>query len=197
MLLRRGAFKQKSENFSKSLKNFCEVALFCKVTAESSEAATQRCSWEKVFWKYAAIGVLRCSIKLQSNFTEIALRHGCSPVNLLHIFRTPFPKNTSGQLLLKAVIYYEKELYLWCCRSSRSASGRRLTIAEVEGQEAMNFFKNIFRFCLDFKDCLLIQCSLFRIYVHDLMAASCKFTPNSHIFTIQLKICWISFPVFL
>ena len=33
------------------------------------------------------------------NFTEITLRHGCSPVNLLHIFRTSFPKNTSGQLL--------------------------------------------------------------------------------------------------
>ena len=29
------------------------------------------------------------------------LRHGCSPVNLLHIFRTPFPKNTSGGLFLK------------------------------------------------------------------------------------------------
>ena len=34
------------------------------------------------------------------NFIEIALRHGCSPVNLLHIFRTSFPKNTSGGLLL-------------------------------------------------------------------------------------------------
>ena len=40
------------------------------------------------------------SIKLQSNFIEITLRHGCSPVNLLHNFRTPFPKNTSGRLLL-------------------------------------------------------------------------------------------------
>ena len=40
------------------------------------------------------------SIKLQSNFIEIALRHGCS-VNLLHIFRTPFQKNTSEWLLLK------------------------------------------------------------------------------------------------
>ena len=39
-------------------------------------------------------------IKLQSNFIEIALRHGCSPVNLLHIFRTPFPRNTSEWLLL-------------------------------------------------------------------------------------------------
>ena len=41
------------------------------------------------------------SIKLQSNFIEIRLRHGCSPVNLLHIFRTPFLEDTSGWLLLK------------------------------------------------------------------------------------------------
>ena len=32
---------------------------------------------------------------------EITLRHRCSPVNLLHIFGTPFPKNTSGQLVLE------------------------------------------------------------------------------------------------
>ena len=30
------------------------------------------------------------------NFIEIILWHECSPVNLLHLFRTPFPKNTSG-----------------------------------------------------------------------------------------------------
>ena len=46
-----------------------------------------------VFRKYA--------VNLQENtcaevqFIELALWHGCSPVNLLHIFRTPFPKNTS------------------------------------------------------------------------------------------------------
>ena len=28
-------------------------------------------------------------IKLLCNFIEITLRHECSPVNLLHIFRTP------------------------------------------------------------------------------------------------------------
>ena len=37
----------------------------------------------------------------KSNFIEIALRHGYSPVNLLHIFRTPFLKNISGRLLLQ------------------------------------------------------------------------------------------------
>ena len=36
----------------------------------------------------------------QSNVIEIALRHGCSPVNVLHIFLTPFPKNTSGWFFL-------------------------------------------------------------------------------------------------
>ena len=41
------------------------------------------------------------SIKLQRNFIEITIRQRCSPVNLLHIFRTPFPKNTSGGLLLE------------------------------------------------------------------------------------------------
>ena len=39
-------------------------------------------------------------IKLQSNFIEIALWHGCSPVDLLYIFGTPFSKNTSQGLLL-------------------------------------------------------------------------------------------------
>ena len=40
------------------------------------------------------------SIKLQSSFIKITLRHGYSPVNLLYIFGTPFPKNTYGWLLL-------------------------------------------------------------------------------------------------
>ena len=31
---------------------------------------------------------------------KTTLRHGCSPVNSLHIFRIPFPKNNSGELLL-------------------------------------------------------------------------------------------------
>ena len=40
------------------------------------------------------------SIKLLCNLIEITLRHGCSPVDLLYIFRTPFPRNTSRWLLL-------------------------------------------------------------------------------------------------
>ena len=66
-----------------------------------------------IFQKQPFRGVLskRCSIgghpcqsviliNLQSKFIEITLRHRCSPVNLLHIFRTSFSKNPSGWLLL-------------------------------------------------------------------------------------------------
>ena len=31
---------------------------------------------------------------------DFTFRHGCSPANLLHIFTTPFPWNSSGGLLL-------------------------------------------------------------------------------------------------
>ena len=31
---------------------------------------------------------------------DFSCRHGCPPVNLLHIFRTPFSKNNSGGVLL-------------------------------------------------------------------------------------------------
>ena len=41
------------------------------------------------------------SLKLLYNFIEIPLWHMFSPVQLLHISRTPFPKNTSGGLLLQ------------------------------------------------------------------------------------------------
>ena len=64
--------------------------------------------WEVFLWKGILkistkfIGEHSCrsviSIKSQSNVIEITLQHGCSPVNLLHIFRTLFPKNTAGWL---------------------------------------------------------------------------------------------------
>ena len=66
------------------------------------------------------------SIKLQSNFIKITLRHGFSPVNLLHIFRTPFTKNTCAWLFLKyptCVIplqkyhpFFWKQLWLMCSK---------------------------------------------------------------------------------
>ena len=37
-------------------------------------------------------------IPMQSNFIEMTLRDGFSPVYLLHVFETPFPKNNPGRL---------------------------------------------------------------------------------------------------
>ena len=43
-----------------------------------------------------------------SNFIEITHRYGCSPVNLLHIFRIPFLKNTFRWLRLSLPCYLLK-----------------------------------------------------------------------------------------
>ena len=43
--------------------------------------------------------------KVARNFIEIALRHGCSPVKLLYIFRTPSLNNISERLLLYIVTH--------------------------------------------------------------------------------------------
>ena len=51
----------------------------------------------------------------QNNFIEITLRHGCSPVNMLHIFRIPFPRNTSEWLLvyIALLVSVETHLLVW------------------------------------------------------------------------------------
>ena len=62
----------------------------------------------------------RCSENMQQIYRRSsmpkydckALWRGCSPVNMLHIFRTNFAKNTSGRLLLKHLPwnFWEKQL---------------------------------------------------------------------------------------
>ena len=60
----------------------------------------KRCS-EYMQQIYRRTPMPKCvSIKLLCNFIEITLWYGWSPVNLLHIFRTPLTKNTSVWLLL-------------------------------------------------------------------------------------------------
>ena len=58
------------------------------------------------------------SIKVQSNFIEITLWHGCSPVNLLHIFfRRAFLKNNSRPLLLSLFLkstQFDIQYKLYC-----------------------------------------------------------------------------------
>ena len=95
---------------------FCKIhkktpvpkSLFNKVTDRSlsSEVVPERCSVKKVFWN-----VISMKLLCMGCFT---LCHGCSPVNLLHIFRTPCPKNTSGGLLLYPATSLKKRLQHKC-----------------------------------------------------------------------------------
>ena len=71
------------------------------------------CYYNKVFWKYAEN--LQENIHAEvhfnqfaCNFIEIALRHGCSPLNLLHNFRKPFLKNTWAAATVSWEINFEK-----------------------------------------------------------------------------------------
>ena len=61
----------------------------------------KRCSenMQQIYSKHQGRSAI--SVKLPCNFIEITLLHGCSPVNLLHVLRAPFLKNTSRRLLLK------------------------------------------------------------------------------------------------
>ena len=60
---------------------------------------SKRCS-KNMQQIYRGTLLSKCDFNLQSNFIEITLRHGRSPVILLHIFKIPFSKSTSGWLLL-------------------------------------------------------------------------------------------------
>ena len=88
-----------------------ENFIFCAVRSSHLEVFLERCILKicsKLTGEHPCRSVncnFICSfIDLLCNFIEVTFRHGCSPVNLPHIFRTPFTKNTSGQLLLCSVI---------------------------------------------------------------------------------------------
>ena len=48
------------------------------------------------------------AVQMLCNFIEIALQHGWSPINLLHILRTPFLKETSGGCFCLVFHSYDK-----------------------------------------------------------------------------------------
>ena len=107
----------------------------CRLLPENL-ANTRSSHSEVFFWK----GVLKIcskftgdypcrsaiSIKLQSNFIETILRHGRSPANLLHSFRTAFLKNTSEWLLPKHFIFL---YHLTLCLFSRLFTISFLTLS--------------------------------------------------------------------
>ena len=118
--------------------------------------------WETI-QKQSSIGVLikRCSENMQQiqrktnvrncdfnkncNFIEITLPHGCSPVNLLHLFRAAFRKNTYGGLLLAIQSSFTNS---YSARNTRTRSetgfkyGTVFTKFELISQLVLVFFVN-------------------------------------------------------
>ena len=91
------------------------------------------------------------SIKWYCNFIKITLRHGCSPVSLLHIFRTPFPKSTSEQLLLLFFEHSTKVLVVFPI----------LLIVMLESHLPEYFYQTfIFRVHSFWKSCCLLLAAL-------------------------------------
>ena len=84
------------------------------------------------------------SIKLRDNFIEITLWHGCSPVNMLHIFRTPFPKNTSIELLLNESSRYKRNFSL--SAFSLSISGQYFRSSRTEVSCKKDVLRNFAKF---------------------------------------------------
>ena len=64
-------------------------------------ALSERCS-ENMLQIYRRTPMPKCDF----NKVVKQLRHGCSPVNLLHIFRTPSTKNTCGWLPQTSRVYF-------------------------------------------------------------------------------------------
>ena len=96
--------------FEKILSYFTKSAhIYCKNVCSVHQPVNYYCIRKLMLpWcclqKHSSRSVLnkRCFEKMQQNynFIEIILWHWCSPVNLLHIFTTSFPKDTSGWPLL-------------------------------------------------------------------------------------------------
>ena len=72
---------------------------------QSRGALKKRC-YENRQQIYRRTPMSECDFNKVALQLEIALRHGCSPVNMLYIFRTPFPKITSGRLLLIQLLWH-------------------------------------------------------------------------------------------
>ena len=75
---------------------------FLNIKKQSSIGVLTKRHSENKKWSYRKTPVPKCEVAME---TEIKLQHACSPVNFLHIFRTPFYKNTSGGMPLHIKIF--------------------------------------------------------------------------------------------
>ena len=74
------------------------VSTTCKLTPFEMQLESALNSLKNMFWKYACSKFyIEENTRAKVQFIELTLRQRCSSVSLPHIFRTPFPKNTSGR----------------------------------------------------------------------------------------------------
>ena len=109
-------------------KNLLKISFFCSEFPDIPGKSWIRRKWRKPskhikVQKQLSKAVLRkrCSANLQQiyrrtpmakcNVNKVAF-HGCTPVNLLQIFRTPFLKNSFGWLLFKVIIPFTYFIFL-------------------------------------------------------------------------------------
>ena len=86
-------------------KNYFIIPQFCRCSRPEvflRKGILKSKNMQQIYSKFTEESLCQSviSIKLQSNFIEIILHHGYSSVNLQHVFIIPFPKNTSGRLLI-------------------------------------------------------------------------------------------------
>ena len=75
---------------------------------------------------------------LQSNFIELKRRHECSAVNLRHIFRTLFLKNTFGWLLLNSavlIIFEQRYKSDFHCPNMKHFSSKAYKKDEIQNKD--------------------------------------------------------------
>ena len=82
----------------------CSWAVYRKIEKQLSRGVPSRCAprkWcsENMQQIYRTTHIPKCDFNKVA--LQVTLRHGCSPVYLLYIFRTPFRENTTGGLLLQ------------------------------------------------------------------------------------------------
>ena len=76
----------------------------------------KRCS-EHIRQSYKRTPMPTCNFNKVASQVEIAIWHGCSPINLIHIFRTSFSKNTFeglfSEFIRRNIMVFKNLVFLW------------------------------------------------------------------------------------
>ena len=101
--------KKKKKKSSKLKAAISSNFLKCLSHKQPSKGVLRKMCSKNMQQIYSRTTMAKCDFNkaikaMQSNFIETSLCVGRSLVNSLHIFRTPFPKKTSGGLLLLSLI---------------------------------------------------------------------------------------------